>query len=299
MSNKEENKDLTVINNNLPSTIISSGSLESYIRWANSVPMLTKEEEVEFAEKLQNKNDLAAAQKLVTSHMRYVIKVAKGYMGYGLMLNDLIQEGTIGLMKAVKRFQPNKGVRLVSFAIHWIKSEIHEFVLRNWRIVKVATTKPQRKLFFNLKKSKKSNTWLTQEEINTIAKDLDVKPKEVETMEKRLYAHDSPFDMPANDSSFGDNQISTSPVEYLESDNKNPLELVENSNWDTFTKSRFRGAFKKLDARSQDIIQKRWLTDDENKSTLLEIADKYNITPERVRQLEQKAINSLKEAVCE
>ena len=288
-------KELTLVKNkSLPAP--TAGSLEAYIQWANSIPMLSHEEEQELAKKLQQKNDLNAAQKLVTSHLRYVVKVSRSYMGYGLMLGDLIQEGTVGLMKAVKRFQPEKGVRLVSFAVHWIKAEIHEFVLKNWRIVKVATTKAQRKLFFNLR-SKKGSNWLTQDEINDIAKDLNVKPSDVVTMEKRLHAHDSPLDMPANDSE--DKNYLPSPSEYLEAKEANPLQLLEDSNWEQHTKAKFAKAIDKLDERSKDILTKRWLLGDSEKMTLQDLAAKYSISSERVRQLEQKAINDLKATVLE
>lgn len=284
-------KELQVINKTPP-----IGSIEAYMQWANSVPMLSQEEEQELATKLQEQNDLQAAQKLVTSHLKYVIKVAKGYMGYGLILGDLIQEGTIGLMKSVKKFQPNKGVRLVSFAVHWIKAEIHEFILRNWRIVKVATTKSQRKLFFNLK-SKKGLSWLTPQEVESIAADLKVKPKDVYLMEKRLFAHDTPFDMPVDT----DDKFKTlTPQDYLEADEADPSTLLENSNWDAHTKQKLSIGFQQLDERSKDIVTTRWLLpEDENKATLQDLAEKYNISSERVRQIEQHAIKQLKAAVVE
>jgi RNA polymerase sigma-32 factor len=267
-----------------------ANSLDAYIQWANSIPLLSLEEEQELATKLQQKNDLNAAQKLVTSHLKYVIKVARGYMGYGLMLGDLIQEGTIGLMKAVKKFQPTKGVRLVSFAVHWVKAEIHEFVLRNWRIVRVATTKAQRKLFFNLK-SRKGLSWLSAEEANIIAKDLNVKPEEVLLMERRLFANDTPLEMPviAEDNS----EHNFAPIDYLEAKDADPAKLLEHNNWDDSTKQKFALEFQRLDARSKDILENRWLIET-NKATLQDLALKYNISSERVRQLEQKALRDLR-----
>lgn len=285
---EKSNKELQIIAKNPP-----IGSLEAYIQWANGIPMLSKEEEFELATKLEQKNDLQAAQKLVTAHLKYVIKVARSYMGYGLMLGDLIQEGAIGLMKAVKKFQPNKGVRLVSFAIHWIKAEIHEFVLKNWRIVKVATTKSQRKLFFNLR-SKKGTNWLTKDEISAIAQDLNVKESEVVTMEKRLHAVDTSFDLPTTED---ETKYLPSPKDYLEADNSNPLLLLENKNWNEHTKEQFKLGFSKLDDRAKDIIASRWLQES-NVTTLQELASKYHVSSERIRQLEKSAIEQLKKFIA-
>lgn len=269
-----------------------TGSLTSYLQQINDIPLLTQAEEYDLAARLQENGDLGAAQKLVLSHIRYVARVAKGYMGYGLQLADLIQEGSIGLMKAVKRFRPEVGVRLVSFAVHWIKAEIHEFILKNWRIVKIATTKAQRKLFFNLRAEKKRLGWFTNEEVNAVAKDLGVQPADVRCMEERLNARDLGFDMPYE----RDNDKPAallSPVEYLEDEiNTNPYIALAQDNWDTYAQQNFQAAFQKLDARSQDILQKRWLS--ENKSTLQDLADIYKVSVERIRQLEKNSIEKLK-----
>jgi RNA polymerase sigma-32 factor len=284
--------ELQIVNTHLP-----VGSLEAYIDRVNHIPMLSEQEEKDLAEKLQTEGDLIAAQRLVTSHLRYVVKVAKGYMGYGLQLSDLLQEGTIGLMKAVKRFQPEKGVRLVSFAVHWIKAEIHEFVLKNWRIVKVATTKAQRKLFFNLRKSTQNLGSLTNKEVNEIAVDLGVKPEEVIRMEQRLSAHDSSFDLPSYDDDGGARcSTSLSPTEYLVSADQDPLLRIEQENWDTHISDKFSDAFATLDERSKDILDKRWLRED-NKATLQDLAAEYNVSAERIRQLEKNAMLKLQQAI--
>ncbi len=285
----------TEINKDLPITVstLPLGSLEAYIQRVNDIPYLTPEEEHRLAIAYHEKGDLQAAQKLVLAHLRYVVRVSKGYAGYGLPLGDLIQEGTVGLMKAVKRFDPNVGVRLVSFAVHWIKSEIHEYVLRNWRIVKIATTKAQRKLFFNLRSAKKRLGWNTQEEIDIIANDLKVSTDEVRRMEERLSARDVQFDLPVEDNDFDDASRKIAPCQYLEDKSADPALQLEADNWEENTESRFRVAFKMLDARSQDILQKRWLSNE--KSTLQELADIYQISQERVRQLEKNAIAKLKE----
>lgn len=267
------------------------GSIDAYIQRINATPLLSAEEEYALGKKLQEEGDLEAAQKLVTSHLRYVVRVAKGYLGYGLHLPDLIQEGTIGLMKAVKRFDPDKGVRLVSFAVHWIKAEIHEFIIRNWRIVKVATTKAQRKLFFNLRSNKKKLGWFTQEEVNSIAQSLGVKPEEVIRMEQRLHSGDVAFDLPANH----DEYTLPAPIEYLESEEHDPLLQLEQENWSNYTQTKVQEVISALDNRSRDILDKRYMS--EQQATLSELANKHNISAERVRQLEQNAINKIKQAI--
>lgn len=271
------------LNINLP-----INSLEAYISYVNQIPLLSQAEELDLATRLQKNNDIEAAKPLVLSHARYVVKIAKGYLGYGLPLNDLIQEGNIGLMKAVKRFDPTIGVRLVTFALHWIKSEIHEFVLRNWRIVKVATTKAQRKLFFNLRKAKKHLGWCTQEETNEIANDLGVKPEVVREMEMRLNSSDTSFDIHDDD----DEKTALIPANYLADNRYNPAQQLEATNWLEQSGSDLHAALSQLDNRSQEILQARWL--DENKMTLQELADKYQVSAERIRQLEKNAMQKLK-----
>ncbi len=265
------------------------GNLGSYIHAVGSIPVLAKEDEQALARRFNNDEDLSAARDLVMAHLRFVVHIAKGYTGYGLPLNDLIQEGNVGLMKAVKRFDPEFGVRLVSFAVHWIRAEIHEYVLKNWRIVKVATTKAQRKLFFNLRKSKKSLAWLSHEETKAVAKDLGVLPAEVTEMERRLSSRDAVFD-PAPESS-DDDRVFT-PAAYLPSENSDPADLVEKSDWDSDASSRMHKAMVTLDDRSRDILQSRWLTDE--KQTLHELAAKYEISAERIRQIEANAIKKLR-----
>lgn len=271
---------------------IPIGSLDAYISCVNQIPMLTQEEEHDLATRLQKHNDLEAAKQLVLPHARYVVKIAKNYMGYGLPLGDLIQEGNIGLMKAVKRFDPQMGVRLVTFAIHWIKSEIHEFVLRNWRIVKVATTKAQRKLFFNLRRAKKQLAWFSQEEINEVAKDLGVKPETVREMEMRLHSKDASIEAHNNDD---EDHINTIPAGFLADHQSNPANSLEASNWLEQSNVHLHEAMEQLDERSQEIIKTRWL--DENKLTLQELADKFRVSAERIRQLEKTAMLKLKEAI--
>ncbi|MCK4869824.1 MAG: RNA polymerase sigma factor RpoH [Gammaproteobacteria bacterium] len=262
------------------------GSLDSYIYWVNQAPMLTLEEEQDLAARLQKFDDIEAARKLVMSHLRFVVKVARGYAGYGLAQADLIQEGTIGLMKAVKRFDPSVGVRLVSFAVHWIKAEIHEFVLKNWRIVKVATTKAQRKLFFNLRKMSKRLGWNTKAEVEDIAKTLNVSTKEVLTMEARLNNYDEAFDSPVGD------EDTFAPANYLEDKTSDPALLLENNNFQNDQTQKLKLALTKLDARSIDILQSRWLT--EKKTTLHNLAAKYNVSAERIRQLEKQAMQKMR-----
>ena len=267
------------------------GSLDSYIHGVGAIPVLSKEDEQALSRRFTSEEDLDAARELVMAHLRFVVHIAKGYTGYGLPLSDLIQEGNVGLMKAVKRFDPDYDVRLVSFAVHWIRAEIHEFVLKNWRIVKVATTKAQRKLFFNLRKNKKSLAWLSHAETLAVAEDLGVTAKEVTEMEKRLSARDAIFD-PAPGA---DDEHSFTPAAYLPSENADPAVLVEKTDWHDDATSRMAEAMKDLDDRSQDILQSRWLTD--NKMTLHELAARYGISAERIRQLEANAIKKLRTAI--
>ncbi|HEX3845932.1 MAG TPA: RNA polymerase sigma factor RpoH [Steroidobacteraceae bacterium] len=264
------------------------GSLDSYIDRVSQIPVLSKEDEVQLAERFRSEGDLEAARQLVLSHLRFVVHIARGYLGYGLPMGDLVQEGNVGLMKAVKRFDPNVGVRLVSFAVHWIRAEIHEYVLRNWRLVKVATTKSQRKLFFNLRKMKKNLAWLTEDETAAVARDLGVAVSDVREMEQRLSARDMSFD-PAPES---DDEESYSPAMYLPASNADPAIEVENEEWEEDSADRLTIALEKLDERSRTILKRRWMT--ENKATLHELADEYGISAERVRQVESNAINKLK-----
>ncbi len=262
------------------------GSLDHYIQAANSIPVLTAEEEFELATRFRESNDLEAARRLVLAHLRFVVHVARGYSGYGLQLSDLIQEGNIGLMKAVKRFDPKVGVRLVSFAVHWIRAEIHEFVLKNWRLVKVATTKAQRKLFFNLRKAKKRLGWLSKDETEAVARDLGVPASEVTEMEKRLAGHDVSFDPdPEDDEHF-------SPMAYLPSPDADPAGAVEGDDWERDAHHRLDEALETLDARSREILARRWLA--EKKATLHELAAEYSVSAERIRQIEASAIAKLK-----
>ena len=262
------------------------GSLDHYIQAASAIPMLSAEEEFELATRLRETNDLDAARRLVLAHLRFVVHVARGYAGYGLQLGDLIQEGNVGLMKAVKRFDPNVGVRLVSFAVHWIRAEIHEFVLRNWRLVRVATTKAQRKLFFNLRKSKKHLGWLSKDETEAVAADLGVTPRQVTEMEQRLSGHDLSFDPdPEDDESFA-------PAAYLPSPNSDPAQVVERANSASDKHERLDTALGQLDERSRMILARRWLTDD--KATLHELAAEYKVSAERIRQIEANAIAKLR-----
>ncbi|MCQ9123382.1 RNA polymerase factor sigma-32 [Rodentibacter caecimuris] len=271
--------------------LVPQGSIEGYIRAANEYPMLTAEEEKELAERLYYNGDIDAAKKLVLSHLRFVIHVARGYSGYGLPQADLIQEGNIGLMKAVKRFNPEVGVRLVSFAVHWIKAEIHEYVLRNWRIVKVATTKAQRKLFFNLRKTKQRLGWFNENELDIVANELGVSKEDVIEMESRMTGADVGFDLPTDDSE----SETYSPSLYLEDKSSNFAAELENENFESQATEQLSNALQSLDERSQDIIKARWL--DENKATLHDLAAKYNVSAERIRQLEANALKKLKNAV--
>ncbi len=264
-------------------------SIEAYAQAVNRIPMLTAEEERSLAERLQQDNDLEAARRLVMSHLRFVAHIARGYSGYGLPHADLIQEGNIGLMKAVKRFDPTMNVRLVSFAVHWVRAEIHEFILRNWRIVKVATTKAQRKLFFNLRSSKKRLGWFSHAEVEAVAKDLGVSQADVLEMESRLSGQDMAFDGKADDD---DESYAPAPFAYLQDLRHDPARQVEASNWEEHNSEQLMSAMKGLDDRSRDIVTARWLSD--QKTTLQELADKYGISAERVRQLEKNAMKRLK-----
>lgn len=270
---------------------VPQGNLDSYIRMANQYPILTAEQEKELAERYYYDEDVEAAKQLILSHMRFVIHIARGYLGYGLPLADLIQEGNIGLMKAVKRFDPNVGVRLVSFAVHWVKAEIHEYVLKNWRIVKVATTKAQRKLFFNLRKNKNRLAWFNEEEIKKVADDLGVSVAEVREMESRMTGQDLGFDLPAGD----DDEDSYAPSMYIEDDSSNFADDLEDEQHNGQATAQLAYALATLDERSQDIIKTRWL--DDNKATLQDLAEKYGISAERVRQLENAALKKIKEAI--
>ena len=267
-----------------------TGNLDQYIQAAFSVPVLSAEEERSLAERLHNDGDLDAARQLVMSHLRFVVRVARGYSGYGLALGDLVQEGNIGLMKAVKRFDPAVGVRLVSFAVHWVRAEIHEFILRNWRIVKVATTKAQRKLFFNLRSKKQRLGWMNQEEVNAIAADLGVKPETVLEMESRLSGQDIGFDpVSAEDD---EDAHPYAPAAYLTDASNDPALTIEQSDTSDRNTSQLVTALEKLDDRSRGILEARWLTED--RSTLHELAARYEVSAERIRQIEKNAINKLK-----
>jgi RNA polymerase sigma-32 factor len=266
------------------------GSFDAYMDKVSRIPVLTREEEAELAQKFRNEGDLDAARQLVMSHLRFVVHIARGYSGYGLPLGDVVQEGNVGLMKAVKRFDPNVGVRLVSFAVHWIRAEIHEYVLRNWRLVKVATTKAQRKLFFNLRKLKKNLAWLSAEETQAVARDLKVSPEEVTEMEKRLAARDLSFDPVPESTEDGDETYS--PAAYLPAPDADPATQIENAEWDSTTGDRLAAALKTLDSRSRDILVSRWTGD--AKATLHDLAAKYGVSAERVRQIEANAIKKLR-----
>jgi len=268
------------------------GSLDAYIHAVGSISVLSKEDEQSLANQFRDAEDLDAARELVMAHLRFVVHIAKGYMGYGLPLGDLIQEGNVGLMKAVKRFDPDYGVRLVSFAVHWIRAEIHEFVLKNWRIVKVATTKAQRKLFFNLRKNKKSLAWLSHAETQAVAKDLGVTPKEVTEMERRLSARDAIFD-PAPDA---DDERAFTPAAYLPSPNADPAVQVEKTDFHDDATQRMAEAMTTLDERSRHILESRWLTED--KQTLHKLAGEYGVSAERIRQIEVNAIKKLRTAMA-
>jgi len=270
-----------------------TGNLDQYIHAAFKIPVLSATEERSLALRLQSEGDLDAARELVMSHLRFVVRIARGYSGYGLALGDLVQEGNIGLMKAVKRFDPDAGVRLVSYAVHWVRAEIHEFVLRNWRIVKVATTKSQRKLFFNLRSKKKRLGWLNQEEVNNVAEDLGVKPEVVMEMESRLSGQDIGFDLTAADDDEDSHHFA--PAAYLTDESNDPALVIEQSDWSSEATGNLSSAMEQLDERSRTILQERWLTED--KSTLHELAARYDVSAERIRQLEKNAIGKLKKSM--
>jgi len=282
-----EGKGLTAL-----SVAVPGVNLGAYMATVNSVPVLTAEEEHNLAERYYYDQDLDAARDLVLAHLRFVVHIAKSYGGYGLPQADLIQEGNVGLMKAVKRFDPRMGVRLVSFAVHWIKAEIHEYVIKNWRIVKVATTKAQRKLFFNLRSKKKSSRALTVDEAQRIATDLNVTPEQVFEMEGRLGAYDASFEGSMDDD---DDRAGQAPAYYLEDNRYDPAEQLEASDWEENSTQRLMTAMGKLDARSQDILARRWLADD--KATLHELAAEYKVSAERIRQLEKNAMEKIKTAL--
>ena len=278
-----------LVANNLPIPS-SAGSLDAYINGVYQIPVLSAEDEQRLAHRLREDNDIGAAQELILSHLRFVIHVARGYSGYGLQLGDLIQEGNIGLMKAVKRFDPDVGVRLVSFAVHWIRAEMHEFIIKNWRIVKVATTKAQRKLFFNLRKSKKRLGWLSAAEVSAVAKDLNVSEREVLEMESRLSGRDIGFDAPDD---ADDDHAPPSPAAYLMADGEDPSQAYERADGEDHQLALLREGMAKLDARSRDIIKRRWL-DADSKITLQELADEYGVSAERIRQVEANALKKMK-----
>ena len=263
--------------------------IDKYLSQVYSIPVLTREEELELTQEFYETEDVKVAHKLVISHLRFVVHIAKSYAGYGLPLADVIQEGNVGLLKAVKKFDPEKGVRLVSFAVHWIRAEIHEFILKNWRIVKIATTKAQRKLFFNLRSKKKNTGWLTDEEAKKIAKDLDVSVKEVMHMENRLNSKDAAFDLSSDDE---DDEKAFSPSQYIEDNSFSPELIAEQDNYEKVNHGALFKGISNLDKRSQDIIRTRWL--DDEKLTLNELADKYKISAERIRQIEATAFKKLK-----
>ncbi len=280
-------KDLVNLSYALP-----SGSLDAYIKGVQSIPMLSEQEEQDLARRFRNDDDLEAARQLVMSHLRFVVRIARGYSGYGLAQADLIQEGNIGLMKAVKRFDPDMGVRLVSFAVHWIRAEIHEFVLRNWRIVKVATTKAQRKLFFNLRSAKKRLGWLNQDEVDAVAGDLGVSSRDVLEMEKRMSAIDAAYD---NSGSADVDDSWTAPVNYLEDKRPGPEDELEGMQLEAQASESLHAALSALDERSRDIITRRWLND--GKMTLAELAARHQVSAERIRQLEKAAFKQLKQSL--
>lgn len=275
---------------------VPTGSLDAYTRAVTAIPMLSAEEERALAVRLHDDNDLSAARRLVLSQLRFVVHIARGYGGYGLAQADLIQEGNIGLMKAVKRFDPAVGVRLVSFAVHWIRAEIHEYILRNWRIVKVATTKAQRKLFFNLRRSKKRLGWFNSAEVDAVARDLGVPRETVLEMESRLSGRDVAFDG-RDDADDGNHHSPPAPATYLEGLRADPASELEQADWAAYNQTRLHAALSKLDARSRDIVSRRWLS--ESKTTLQDLADHYQVSAERIRQVENSAMKKLKLALLE
>ncbi|MDF3054691.1 MAG: rpoH [Gammaproteobacteria bacterium] len=267
------------------------GSLSAYISKINQIPLLTLEEEQDLATRFRASGDLEAAKRLVMSHLRFVSKIARGYVGYGLAVGDLIQEGNIGLMKAVKRFDPQMGVRLVSFAVHWIKAEMHEFILKNWRIVKIATTKAQRKLFFNLRKADKQLSWFSPEETKAVATHLKVTTSDVDLMEKRLCVYDESFNGYSADD---DMAAALAPEEYLEDNRYNPALQAENNDWTAKRENSLQQAMSLLDQRSQDVLVQRWLVDEDEKATLHDLAAKYSVSAERIRQIEKAGMDKIK-----
>ena len=279
-----------------PSQLNTPGKdIESYLSSIHAIPILTKEQEQELALKLYEEDDLDAARQLVIHHLRFVVHIARSYQGYGLPLGDIIQEGNVGLMKAVDKYDPHRGVKLVSFAVHWIKAEIHEYILKNWRLVKIATTKAQRKLFFNLRSKKKSLDWLTKEEAEKIANDLNVEVKDVLHMENRLSSNDSSFDAPAPTGSDDDEIMS--PSQYIEDKTYDPEVIVANEQADQVNRNDLVEALKILDDRSKDILQRRYLGD--QKATLHDLADEYEVSAERIRQIESSALKKLKSVMVD
>ncbi len=276
-----------------PTSPLSVGSLSGYIHWVNQIPLLTEAEEQTLAERLNKFNDLEAARKLVMSHLRFVVKIARSYAGYGLQQADLIQEGNIGLMKAVKRFNPAVGVRLVSFAVHWIRAEMHEYIIRNWRIVKIATTKAQRKLFFNLRKAAKKREWFSNDEVAAVAEQLNVSHQDVRQMEARMHHHDQSLEFSSDD----DDRDTAwqAPINYLEDKSAGPENALISTNFEDQQTQQLHHALTTLDERSQTIIQKRWLC--ETKSTLEELSETFNVSIERIRQLEKNAMKKLRDAM--
>ena len=272
---------------------LPTGNMDAYVSAAFQLPMLSADEEHDLAVRLRDRQDLAAAQALVMSHLRFVVRIARGYNGYGLPQSDLVQEGTIGLMKAVRRFDPDMGVRLVSFAVHWIKAEIHEYILRNWRIVKVATTKAQRKLFFNLRSAKKRLGWFSQQEVEAVAEDLGVKPETVLEMESRLANYDTAFDGSGSDD---DDGPALAPAAYLPDLRDEPSALVEQADSEQHEREGLYSALATLDERSRDIVTRRWLS--ENKETLHELAAEYGVSAERIRQIESAAMKKLRHSLA-
>jgi len=282
--------DITLKNNfDVPS--LSSDSLQVYLNSIADIPVLSAMEEQKLAEKFYRDGDLEAAQSLIVANLKFVVHIAKSYKGYGINLSDLIQEGNVGLMKAVKRFDSTLGVRLISFAVHWIKAEIHEYILKNWKLVKVATTKAQRKLFFNLRKSKKNLGWLSKEETKRLALDLGVKESDVTEMEKRMSSNDVSFD-PLEDS---DDEFT--PSSFVTDEAINPSLIIENEDYESTSQARLLESLDLLDQRSKDIVQKRWLN--ENKATLHELADAYQVSAERIRQIENQALLKLRESIAQ
>ncbi|SUO97690.1 RNA polymerase sigma factor RpoH [Suttonella ornithocola] len=275
-----------------PQWLTPSSDIDQYIAKVRQIPMLDAEEERKLAEDLQQNNSLEAAQALIIHHLKFVVHIARGFSGYGLPLGDLIQEGNVGLMKAVKRFEPQRGVRLVSFAVHWIKSEIHEYVIRNWRMVKIATTKSQRKLFFNLRSLKKSMNWLNDEEAQAIANELNVSTKDVYEMESRIQGQDIAFDPTDNN----DDDDAFSPSAWLTDDSIDPAEYTESAEQENRLQAQLTAGLEKLDTRSREIVEARWLNDDK-KETLQSLADKYQVSAERIRQIEQQAMAQLKTGI--